>query len=209
MEQLHVELTFTEELLGTASGNQELHEQFIASKSSDKAKSAEELAALPAEELVEKSKTVFARDDDGAPVLWDYHIKGFFKDACLALQESDGSCIKKGEDQKKLKLTKYMYKRTIDNCIFVNPRKIVLHMPEGGEIGTCQRPLRAETMRGERVALAHSETVPAGTKCQFEVIVQNAKLVPFVKEALAFGTLKGLGQWRNSGKGRFVHTWVK
>jgi len=202
MTDRKVALTFIEELLGTSSSNPELHSQFIASKSADAEKQKEELAALPADELEEQSRTVFPREGD-VPFLWDYQIKGFFKDAALSLMESDSSCISKGEDQKKLKMTTYTYKRTIDNQLFIAPRKAMLVMPTGGVVGSCQRPLRAMTMRGERIALAHSETVPAGTRCEFVVSMMNSRLEEFVEEALAFGRFKGLGQWRNSGKGRF------
>ena len=203
MEVRKVALTFIEELLGTSSSNPELHSQFIASKSADAEKQKEELAALPADELEEQSRTVFPREG-GVPFLWDYQIKGFFKDAALSLMESDSSCISKGEDQKKLKMTAYTYKRTIDNQLFIAPRKAMLVLPAGAVVGACQRPLRAMTMRGERIALAHSETVPAGTRCEFVVSMMNSRLEQFVEEALTFGRFKGLGQWRNSGKGRFL-----
>ena len=36
--KLKVKVTFTEEVLGTASANPELHEEFIAAKSADKEK---------------------------------------------------------------------------------------------------------------------------------------------------------------------------
>jgi hypothetical protein len=203
MVELHIRLTFTEELLGTCSGNPELHSQFIASKSADADKAAEELAALPAIELEEQSKTVFPRTQNGTPFIWDYQLKGFFKDACLALMESDNTCVSTVEEQKKLGLTKYMNKRTIDNQLFITPRRCELAIPAGGVIGQCQRPLRAMTMRGERIALAHSETVPIGTTLSATITLLNARLETFVREALMFGRLKGLGQWRNSGKGRF------
>lgn len=196
-------VTFEDELLGTCSGNTEIHSQFIASKSADADKQAEELAALPAVELEEQSKTIFPRLD-GKPFLWDYQVKGFFKDAALAMIESDGSCISTGEAQKKLNMTKYTYKRTIDNQIFISPRKIMLELPAGGVIGDCQRPLRAMTMRGERIALAQSETVPAGTTMEFTITLMHSRLEPFVLEALKYGAFKGFGQWRNSGKGRFT-----
>lgn len=202
MKELNVGVIFTEELLGTCSSNPELHSQFIASKSADSDKAAEELAALPAAELEEQSKTIFPLEN-GVPFLWDYQIKGFFKDACLALAESDDSCISTVEKQKKLNLTKYTYKRTIDNQVFISPRKVMLEIPVGATVGSCQRPLRASTLRGERIALAQSDTVPAGTRCKFTVAIMNSSLGEFIGEALRFGKLKGFGQWRNSGKGRF------
>ena len=79
-----------------------------------------------------------------------------------------------------------------------------LELPEGETIGECQRPLRASTAQGERIALAHSETVPAGTTQEFDVAILKDDLVPVVLEWFAYGEFHGTGQWRNSGKGRFV-----
>lgn len=76
-------------------------------------------------------------------------------------------------------------------------------MPEGGEVGELQRPLRAETAQGARVALAHSETVPVGTKQEFIVKLLKDDLVPLVREWLDYGELHGTGQWRNASFGRF------
>ena len=67
----------------------------------------------------------------------------------------------------------------------------------------CQRPLRAQTMQGERVALASSETIPAGSYVIFEIAMLLDSHEKAVIEALNYGTLRGFGQWRNSGKGRF------
>ena len=102
-----------------------------------------------------------------------------------------------------VKLSKWTFKRFVDNYIFVNPREIPLIIPKGGEIGTCSRPLRAATQQGERIALSYSETVPIGTSMEFEVTCLNPKLEPLVVKALDYGKHKGIGQWRNSGKGRF------
>ena len=169
---------------------------------------------MPADELMEKSVTVFAREGgvkDGRPHLWDYQIRGFFKEVIGALVEFNPMEIKvKG---KKYKLSKWTYKRIVDNFIFVTPREIPLILPEGVDIGEkvvlgtgeCTRPLRADTQRGPRVALATSETVPVGTtfECEIHSIVEE--LMPLVVECLNYGVHKGMGQWRNSGKGRF--TW--
>lgn len=69
--------------------------------------------------------------------------------------------------------------------------------------GRCERPLRASSASGERVALAASETVPAGTVLEFSILVMNPKDAETVREWLDYGRLRGLFQWRNSGKGRF------
>ncbi len=58
MKTIKVRVTFTEELLGTASANPELHADYIASKAKDAKKTAEELIrgmgiADPKEELTQ------------------------------------------------------------------------------------------------------------------------------------------------------------
>ena len=89
--------------------------------------------------------------------------------------------------------------------IFPQPRMITIHIPDGDEIGYCERPLRAQTAQGERVALAISEEVPAGSWLEFDVVCLDDGHVPAVLEWLDYGQLRGLGQWRNSGKGRFTY----
>ena len=95
------------------------------------------------------------------------------------------------------------FKKEIDGLVHVRPRAIPIVFE--GEIGNCQRPLRAETAQGARVALANSESIPAGATAEFEVIMLNDKDEELVREWLDFGQWNGLGQWRNSGKGCF--TW--
>lgn len=191
MTSMKVRLTFTEELLGTASADPALHETFIASKAPDAPSMAEEVEAIGVEEVVEKSKTIFPKDEAGNPFIWDYQIKGFFKNAAGAFGYI-----------KEKKLT--AYKKKIDNLIFVDERVINLQMPEGSTIGNCQRPLRAQTAQGERVALANSETVPKGTVIEFTVTCLEKSLMKHVRDWLDYGRLNGIGQWHNSGKGRFV-----
>ena len=88
---MKVKLTLTEELLGTASADPEIHAEFIASKGPDAQTLEEEVEAVGVEEVVEKSMTVFPRNKDGKPILWDYQIKGFFKedDFARALRASE------------------------------------------------------------------------------------------------------------------------
>ena len=76
MKELKVRLTFLEEILGTASADPEIHETFIASNAPDAPTRKEEIEAIGIEEVVEKSMTVFPRDN-GVPIYWDYQIKGF------------------------------------------------------------------------------------------------------------------------------------
>jgi len=197
---MKIEIKFYEPLLGTMSGNKEIFEEFIASKN-PKGIQEDEIESVPElTEEIKKCSTVFARDKDNKPILWDYHIKGYFKEACKAMIDSD--TIAKKELQQ-FRLTDYLHKRTIDKLIFIAPRRIKLILPENEKLVFCERPLRGQTMRGERIALARSEEAPAGTKLNCEIILLNGKLMNFVKRWLDYGVLSGLGQWRNSGKGRF------
>lgn len=192
MKEIKVKITFMEELLGTASNNPNVHGEYIASKAPDAPSRTEEIEAIGVEEAVEKSMTVFPKED-GKPFIWDYQIKGFFKDACGVLKKVSGT------ESSGIKA----YKKEIDGLVFVFARKIPIM--DYGKIGECQRPLRGQTAQGERIALAHSETVPAGSYIECTIQCLKDSLMPAVREWLDYGMLRGLGQWRNSGKGRF--TW--
>lgn len=205
MKKVTVKLTFLEGILGTSSADAEIYTRFIGAKAPDAATIKEEVEALGAESIVERGTTVFPRDDDGTPFLYDYQIKGFFKDACsmlARLSEKDPETGKKKKAKNESgKLT--AYKKVIDGLIFVEPRKIRLESP--GPVTICQRPLRAQTAQGERVALSSSEELPAGTTVTMTIICMDDNHWKAVKEWLGYGLFRGIGQWRNSGKGRF--TW--
>lgn len=196
-ETMKVRITFTEELLGTASADPKIHEEFIASNAPDAPSRREEIESLGVDEVIEKQKTVFPRDEDGTPILWDYQIKGFFKDTCGMLKRV------KGTKSSKIKA----YKKEIDGLIFPQPRKIKIHFD--GELGDCQRPLRAQTAQGERIALSNSETIPAGAYIEFEIESLADNYTDTIKEWLDYGKYRGIGQWRNSGKGRFTWEEIK
>lgn len=138
MRILKCKLTTIEALLGTASNNKALHSEFIASHAPDAPSREEEIAAVGVDEVIEKGTTVFSRNEDGRPILWDYQIKGFFKDACGVLRKV------KGTKSSKIKA----YKKEIDGLIFVQERQILVQTAE--ELTSCQRPLRANTPQGER-----------------------------------------------------------
>jgi len=202
-----------QEILGTSASNKNIAEDFQTSKSNDSVKSAEELDALPDEETVEKGMTVFFRDDQDRLCICDYQVRGFLKEAFSVLRLIPGTaCFEaakktcKGEDKNPF-ATQYGHKKVVDNDITVYPRFIPIEMPEGGVITTCQRPLRSDDWKapgGVRVALANSESAPAGSKLRFTIHLQKESLIPLVLEALAYGQRKGFGQWRNSGKGSFT-----
>ena len=85
-----------------------------------------------------------------------------------------------------------------NGLIFVQPRMIPIHV--NGEITECQRPLRAQT-----ASLANSEQIPAGSTCEFEIVLLDDSHEKVVREWLDYGALRGIGQWRNSGKGRYTY----
>lgn len=196
MKQIKVRITTTEEMLGTASANPEIHFEFIASKAPDVPKMAEEVEAIGAEEVFEKAMTVFPKVD-GAPIMWDYQWKGFFKDTCSSLRKVTGT------ESSKIKA----FKKEIDGLIFVEPRAIPITFE--GEMGVCQRPLRGQTPQGERIALASSESIPAGATMEFTITCMLDNQEAAVREWLDYGKWRGIGQWRNSGKGRFTWEEIK
>lgn len=193
MKTMKVKLTFTEPILGTCPADEEAYRTFIAAKAPDASTLEDEVAAIGVDAVVEKGLTVFPRTEDGKPFLYDYQIKGFFKDTCGGLKrvkDTVSSGIK-------------AYKKEIDKLIFPQPRQIPFEFE--GEIGYCQRPLRAQTMQGERVSLAISEQIPAGASVTFDIELFSDDHEKTVREWLNYGKYSGIGQWRNSGKGRF--TW--
>lgn len=186
-----VNLTLTTDILGTVPLNKQIYTDFIASKDGAPPNAAEEADTIA---LEDKGKTGFHRLPDGRPFIYDYVIKGFMKDACGMLARVEDS------QSKKVKA----YKKIIDGLVFVYPREIPFAL--AGGIGELQRPLRAQTPQGERVALAYSETVPAGSVLSFEIIALDDKATPLelLNEWWDYGCLRGLGQWRNASYGRFT-----
>ena len=210
MQEMKVRLTYIKPILGTKPADPEIHSHYVASKAPDAKTMAEEIAAHGATEVEDKTKTIFEKMEDGTPYLKSYQVKGFFKEACGALRNVPDSMS--GAKNGKSGYYKFTnYKSKIDNLIFVygdlpNDDEIIpLYMPMDLDLTAtdCQRPLRASTPQGERVALAHSEEIPAGTWMEFTIHCKVDEHMKLVREWLDYGFWKGMGQWRNSGKGRF------
>ncbi len=148
----------------------------------------DEAETLP--EMLERGTTVFHKDADGTPLFFDYQIKGFLKEA--------GRIFNGLQDVKALR-------SKIDNLVFVTPRRIRLIVPEGKTIEFLERPLRAETAQGPRVALARSEQLPEDTTFECDLEVYKGPVTSdILRDLLSYGEKKGLGQWRNGGFGRFL-----
>lgn len=199
-----VRITFTDEVLGTCNPNPDIHSEFIASKAPDAETRNEEIERIIEADgvsaAIEKSMTIFPRmeDDPDTPIFFSYQFKGFFKEAARMMKKVPNSRTSKMK----------AYLKEIDGLIFVfsdesdNPKNIPIRL--SGEMGVCERPLRASTAQGERIALASSETVPAGSWCDIIIRLLNPDDWKYVEEWLTYGQYHGMLQWRNSGKGTFV-----
>lgn len=184
MKRYKLKITFTESLLGTVAKNKKLYTEFILEKGAK-----DELETVPE---IEEIGTGFHMLD-GKPILYNYVIKGFFKDACSMLRRDPST------RSSKLKA----YKKVIDGLIFIDPRQIPIVL-NGEGLGINERPLRGQTAQGERIALAKSDMAPVGTRLEVEIkdFHDDEKLL---KEWLDYGALRGLGQWRNAGWGTFEY----
>jgi hypothetical protein len=191
MKNYHIELTLIEEILGTVPKDKDIYDNYIRSKAPPEAETEDELETI--EEIEIKGWTGFHMVKD-QPILYNYVLKGYFKDACGMLRRVPGTL------SSKLKA----YKKVIDGLLFVTPRKIDIAMT-GAETGINDRPLRVTTPQGERVALARSDTCPAGSIITFDMEVLGAISLKLLKEWLAYGAKRGLGQWRNAGYGSFTY----
>jgi len=195
-----VRILFETPVLGTLSGNKKVFTDFQANKHPEGTQQ-EELDAIPLSEQIEKGSTIFPRDEKGY-FIWDYQWKGFFKETIEALYHLSGNFTK--EYQKKFGIHPYRYKKTVDKLIMVYPRKCYFTMPEGGELSIYERPLRGQTMQGERICLTRSEMLPAGTVSELEIRWNNDALGEIIEHCLDSGKELGTLQFRSGGYGRFI-----
>lgn len=193
---LTVRCTFTQPLLATNANNSEIYSEFLAKNAPDAETLEQEIQRLGLAQVDEKGMTVFLRKPENPeiPQMKAYTWSGFFKAKARALAKIKGT---KTAEMK-------AYIKEIDDRISISPTFIDLAIPQGGEIGTLQRPLKAATLQGDRVSLAKSETVPIGTQCEFTVCCETKEGMQIVLEALEFGAKRGTGQWRNAGYGTFT-----
>jgi hypothetical protein len=234
--RFRVKVTFTDRVLGSSPADPEVYKKFIADKkveADEKRKAFAERHGMPEpeklgtpeEELetlgVEGTEgiTVFHNDLGGKDLttgeegkglfFYNYAVKGQLKEAARVLESVHGM------KQPKVRL---------DTLLFVHPRRIYVF--RDGEVlqkadDRLERPLRAETMRGPRVALACSEMIHPGCSLEYEVEIidllkttmnktgkkVNAK--DLLDLCLQYGAYIGLGQWRNGGNGTFNYELTK
>jgi hypothetical protein len=191
IHEMRVRIKFTQPILGNMPADEELYTKFIASKAPAEWLVDEEVENIP-EVDYDKGVTVFPQDKQGI-FLYNYHIKGFFKHA--------GNVLK---DQLKIK----NLRSKLDDYLFIKERKIYL-IRDGKiiqeEDRILERPLRAKTMQGERVALASSEVINPPAEAEFTIQLLEHKEITLdtIRELLDYGKFQGIGQWRNGGFGQF------
>lgn len=191
--QYKVKITFITSVLGSQP-QKDLASEWLGKKFEENGNvlPQDEIDTLP--EMLEKGTTAFHRFND-KPVFFDYQVKGFLKEA--------GRIFNGLQDVKALR-------SKIENYVFVTPRMFEIHLPDNAEIGFCERPLRAETAQGPRVAIARSEEIPAGAWFEFTLEIFKSQVnEDLLRELMTYGKYKGLGQWRNGGHGRFEFEFVK
>lgn len=192
-------------ILGSSPASKDIRTAYIASRAPNPADVEGEEEYVP--NLDDKGLTVFLRDDvdykDGkrdALMLLDYQVRGFLKASLSNRSAFNG--IKQARAK-------------VDRYVFVHPRKVpIMRRKERiyEEDSICERPLRATTMKGDRVALAGSEMIDTPWEIMIQVELlpnEGSKLSRSVtweaiEDALDYGALCGIGQFRNGGYGRFV-----
>lgn len=204
-KDMRVRITFSEEILGTAAANIDLYRDYIASNAPDAPTKEEQIAAVGVEKAIENAMTIFPKNAAGEPLLWPYQIRGMFKSAQKSINTITGKKCPGYLPNYKGKIDQLVFVKGVDDTWSGTMSGLVIHMPDGMKIDTCERPLRAETMQGPRVSLAKSEVCPEGSWVEFDVRCLLPELMENVRDWLDYGQYNGIGQWRNSGKGRF--TW--
>ena len=196
-----VKIELTENMLGTVPATKSIWVDHISTKQSKKMKrdgllSQEEIDAELAATIegveerdeMEQGKTTFFKDDKGYYVR-DYFIKGHLKEA--------------GRVMKTHGTIKAALRSKVVQYLFIKPRNIYVAAPSA-KLEIVERPLRASTPQGERVAIARSEAIPEGTQLSYTVHVLNDVVKKSCLESLLeYGSYMGLGTWRGSGCGRF------
>lgn len=174
-----------ENMLGTIPKDKEIYKTYIESQKPIVIKEDE---TITVEEIEEKGWTGFHKDETKGLFILDYLFKGFLKHAGNVLKDIVGVKALKSK---------------ITDFVYVAPRRIYLGKAEPD--GVFERPLRAQTPQGERVCLARSDYVLAGTQFVVSIGLLKHKELDWnkVDALLEHGMLMGLGQFRNGSFGRF------
>lgn len=184
-EKRVVTIELTEPMLGTVCKDPKVYKTFIESK---KPEDIQEDESANVEKIEEKGWTGFMKDDDGI-FIYDYMVKGFLKNA--------GNVLKLHVKVKNLR-------SKIGDAVFIGPRKLrFIDKTEPDDI--LERPLRAMTKQGPRVAVVRSDVVNPGAQITFELkFLKHSQITDkLLKSVFEYGLVLGLGQWRGGGYGTF------
>lgn len=177
-------ITFLTPVLGSQPSNPEITTEFIIKRAGMETRPDDEEQYLP--DMIEKGTTIFYRVGE-KPAMMNYQILGFMKEAGKVQNGKVAGGVKN-------------LRSKVGSQVFISPRIIPLNLPKGGEMEYLERPLRADTPKGQIVSLARSEMLPEGTwfKCGLEVLTGELS-EEALTDLLDYGLFRGLGQWRNSG----------
>lgn len=199
IEYLTIKVTceFIEPMLGTVPKNQKIFTDFVSEKMGNyqgkplktMEELEEEIESCPDDE---KGATGFHKDTFGL-FFYNYMILGNIKQNIFIL-----TCNGLGKV--------LAYKKACDLFINVSPRKVRPYRGDDETLmqpdGSIERPLRAQTAKGERIVLAKSDLIEAKTRFKFEVkLLRNDRGLDMemLVNAIKMGKENGLGQWRGSG----------
>lgn len=224
-----VRLTLLTDMLGTKPCSSDIAQRFLQSKMTKADRMKRDLTeedkiakANEAVEAAEKSLTIFYKED-GKPVMEGYQFMGYFKEAART----------QSNDKGKLASNFYAgsLKTRIEEAFNVPETFVEIRLPkgydpyetvlvDGKEVRRwkqLERPLRTEFKGTTITSVAKSEIIPAGSTMEFTVELrsdtvpvssgkQSVKVDAYelLCELLGEGQKRGIGQWRNSGRGRFL-----
>jgi hypothetical protein len=194
-------ITLIEPILGSLPSQRQVYQDLVAARAPEPdVEGAEEAAMLP--EGADERTTVFLRNQDGWCSILDYQFFGFLKEAGNTLKD----IVQHEAMVKRTKTTKQgiaALRNKLTRFLFCGPRIIPLQKEPNGIF---RRPLRRITKEGPMSCIATSEIINAGVS--FDVWIG---LLPHgevqwgvVEQLLEYGQIKGLGQFRGGGFGRFA-----
>jgi hypothetical protein len=177
-------------------------------------------------EMVKREMSIFMRDDDGAPYFWDYQLRGFMKDQCGMLNRAEDTLSSKlTAFRKTIDGLIFVRPRKVRIELPTGGKIGSCHRPLRISTATGDRTAIAasETVpAGSTISFevhymplkdaklkiptkkAIADAAKAGLPEPKPMSVGGLHIPDLLREWLEHGEYRGLGQWRNSGKGTFT-----
>lgn len=194
-------ITLIEPILGSLPSQRQVYQDLVAAKAPEPdVEGAEEVAMLP--EGMDERTTVFLRNDEGMCSILDYQFFGFLKESGNTLKD----IVQYQANEKRTKSTKEgiaALRNKLTRYVFCGPRIIPLQKEPNGIF---RRPLRRITKAGPMSCIATSELINAGISFNVWIGLLPHGEVQWsvIEQLLEYGQIKGLGQFRGGGFGRFA-----